>query len=110
MDNQNYDLNYEANYNPAPAAQAEASKKPAITAMVFGILGLTFACIPYVGGILGIIFSIIGVVKCKKQQALNIPMTRGFIKAGKICSIIGIILSAIMFVVYLILLIAIATI
>jgi len=107
MDNQNYNLNYEANYNPnpAPAAQPNNSKKPAITAMVFGILSLSLGCIPYIGSIIGLVFGIIGNVKCKKQSELNVPQTYGFLKAGKICSLIGIILSALLTLLYLILLI-----
>lgn len=109
MDNQNYNLNYENNYNPAPAPAPEVSRKPAITAMVFGIVSLSVSCIPYVGGIIGIIFGILGLVKCGRMQNTPVPQTRGFLKAGKICSIIGIILSGIMLVVYLCVLIGIAT-
>lgn len=110
MDNQNFNLNYETSYNPTPAApQQKLSRKPAITAMVFGIVSLSVSCIPYIGGIIGLIFGILGMVKCGRLNNYPVPQTRGFLKAGKICSLCGIILSGIMMIVYLISLIAIAT-
>lgn len=109
MDNRNYNLNHESNYNPAPAPTQEASRKPAITAMVFGIVSLSVSCIPYIGGIIGIIFGILSLVKCGRLQNEPVPQTRGFLKAGKICSIIGIILSGIMLIVWLCALIGMAS-
>ena len=102
MDNQNYNLNYNANYNPAP--QQEQSKKPSIVAMVFGIIAATLCWIPYVS-IGGIVFGIIGSIKCKNERARNVPQTHGFLLSGSICSKVGIIAGAIMTVIYLILLI-----
>lgn len=108
MDNQNYNLNYENNYNvdPTPAPRQEQSRKPAITAMIIGLLGLTFGCIPLIGSIPGIVLSIIGLVKTKNLSNYPVPQTRGFIKGGKISSIIGLILSIVITVIYLVIIIA----
>lgn len=108
MDNQNYNLNYENNYNcdPTPAPQQEQSRKPAIVAMIIGLLGLTFGCIPLIGGIPGIVLSIIGLVKTKNLRNYPVPQTRGFVKAGKICSIVGLILSIVISVIYIVIIIA----
>ena len=103
MDNQNYNLNYNANYNPQP--QQELSKKPAITAMVFGIVAMVLACFPFIS-IGGIVFGIIGRVKCNNESARNVPQTYGFLKSGRICAMVGIILGAVMTALYLILLAA----
>ena len=98
MDNQNYNLNYQANYNPAP--QAQASKRPAINAMVLGLVALTLSCIPLFGSIPAIILAIVSLVKIGKLKEQNIPMTYGFLKGGKISSIIALILAGIITLLY----------
>ena len=69
-------------------------------ANTFGILALVFSLL---GGILGIVFGIVGLVKSKKAIELcNTGEYDGKPKAsnGRILSIIGIVLSVIMLVVY----------
>jgi len=107
MDNQNYNLNYQANYTPVP--QTQQSKRPAINAMVLGLIALTLSCIPLFGSIPAIILAIVSLVKIGKLKEQNIPMTYGFLKGGKISSIIALILSALITIIYLIVIVAAAT-
>lgn len=103
MDNQNYDLNYNANYNPVP--QQDVSKKPAITAMILGIIASSLCWFPFVS-IAGLILGIIGRIKCVNERKRNVPQTHGFLLAGGICSMVGIIAGAIFVTLYLVLIIA----
>ena len=98
MDNQNYNLNYQANYTPVP--QTQQSKRPAINAMIIGLIALTLSCIPLFGCIPAIILAIVSLVKIGKLKELNIPMTYGFLKGGKISSIIALILAGIITLLY----------
>lgn len=78
-------------YAASPAAAAnEPSPTPAL---VLGILAIVFACIPIVGIILGIL----AIVQAGKY--FQAGGTQGTAKGGKICGIIGIILSGIMIIV-----------
>ena len=103
MDKQNYNLDYEVNYSVTP--KQEESKKPAITAMVFGIIASCVCWIPYISFV-GIIFGILGRKRCVNERNRNVPQTHGFLLAGSICSKVGIIAGAIMTTIYLFLLIA----
>lgn len=96
MDNQNYNLNTEANYTP----DAQGSKKGSIVAMVLGLVSVTLSCIPLFGSIPAIILAIISLVQVKKQRALNIPQTYGFLKGGKISAVLGLIFGIIITVLY----------
>lgn len=74
--------------NPEYNNPGAISKKESITSMVMGILALTFAPL-----VIGFIFGIIGIVKSGSFRRMNNGQSNGFSKAGKICGIIGIILS-----------------
>ena len=91
-------------YNPNPVAQplpiqspAEQHKKDAVTAMVLGIVGLSLAWLG-VFTIATLILSIIALVRAKKNrefaQSAGIPEVSQN-KAGFICGLIGLILSAV---------------
>lgn len=89
-------------YNPNPAQNvvitpAEQHRKDAVTAMVLGIIGLALSWWG-VFTIAALVLSIIGFIRAKKNRdfarAQNI-MEIGQNKAGYICSLIGLILSAI---------------
>lgn len=67
----------------------------AISAMVWGGLGLTFAIMPF-ANFLGIIFSAIGLYKIRRGKNLymqnpEIYASAGLYRAAQICSIIGLI-------------------
>lgn len=72
----------------APVAQGNPGK-----VLTFGILGLAFC----ETGILGLIFSIIGLTKAKNYIATYGPVS-GQVRTGKILSTIGLILSIVMIV------------
>ena len=59
--------------------------------LIFGILGLVFC----ESGILGLIFSIIGLSKAKKLAAENGGQLEGKAKTGKILSTLGLVFSII---------------
>ena len=91
-------------YNPNPAvpplpvqSPAEQHRKDAVTAMVLGIVGLALAWLG-VFTIATLILSIIALVRAKKNrefaQSIGIPEASQN-RAGFICGLIGLILSAI---------------
>lgn len=85
-------------YYAQPQPDAGVSGKPALT---FGILGIVFACFPWLISILGIIFSAIGLGKAKAFKAAA-GQLYGPAKVGKILATIGLIISIIMTVIFVI--------
>jgi len=86
---ENNDLLYYApdtisNPRPAPAPLRQAVK-----AMIFGIVALTLAEIPFFGIFSAPIFAIISLCMNKDYQRKYPGQAIGFLKAGKICSIIS---------------------
>ncbi len=80
-------------YTPAPPVTAPAtgtSNGMGVAALIFGILGI-IQCIPFIGGILAIVFGRIGINKAKRGEASN----GGVAKAGFWLGIVGIIISVI---------------
>lgn len=83
-----------AEARPAASTEAEALSSSALT---MGILSLVFSSL----GLLGLIFAIIGKSKVKKFRNLTGAVS-GKVTAGKILSTIGLIISIIMTVVWII--------
>ena len=80
-------------YTPAPPVVAPttgASNGMGTAALIFGILGLV-QCIPFIGGILAIVFGRIGINKAKRGEATN----GGMAKVGFWLGIAGIVISVI---------------
>jgi len=78
-------------YTPAPAVAAPVtpSNGMGIASLIFGIV--QFFCIPFIGGILAIVFGRIGINKAKRGEATN----GGVAKAGFWLGIVGLVLSVI---------------
>ena len=80
-------------YTPAPPVSAPvtgASNGMGTAALIFGILGVV-QCIPFIGGILAIVFGRMGINKAKKGEATN----GGMAKVGFWLGIAGIVISVI---------------
>ncbi|MEJ9229693.1 DUF4190 domain-containing protein [Peribacillus butanolivorans] len=71
----------------------------AIVSLILGILSLLIPFIGIILGILGLIFA----SKSKKEMAQSGEAGNGLVTAGKICSIIGIILNVITILIFLVL-------
>jgi len=101
-----------ANQPPAPPTQHQPGGQPqtqgkAITAMVLGICSIP-ACALY--GIPGVICGVLALVFAKQAssaiEAGTAPASSaGFVKAGKICGIIGLSISALYFLIMLVMII-----
>ena len=106
MDNNNYDLNYTPNYNPNPQEplypQTNTSKTKSIVAMVLSACSLILGCFPFIS-FAGIGTAIAGIVIGSQERRKNIPQARGFLIAAKACGIGGIIFSAFMSLIYIVL-------
>ena len=89
-------------YNAAPAADP-VERSLASSTLVFGILSISFAFIPYVN-FLGIIFGAIALSKAKRYVASGYVLS-GKTKTGKILGIIGLISAIICTVFWLIIII-----
>ncbi|WP_253828989.1 DUF4190 domain-containing protein [Prauserella aidingensis] len=79
----------------------EARNGLGITGFVLGLIGLVFSWMPFIGVIswplvaLGLIFSILGLVRVKNRQATN----KGMSIAGLVVSVLGIGVAVVMFIV-----------
>lgn len=65
-------------YTPAPPVTVPATgtqNGAGTAALIFGILGI-IQCIPFIGGILAIVFGRIGINKAKRGEATNVGMAR----------------------------------
>ena len=85
-------------YNPVPNGPAP-SKGMAIASLVLGIISLVLAWFGY-SAIVSIVLSIVGIilgVSARKKMPVGVP-GRGMATGGLVCSIIALILSAIIFV------------
>ncbi|HCG67085.1 MAG TPA: hypothetical protein DEW22_00150 [Clostridiales bacterium] len=85
-----------------PTATNEAVTVPGnglgIASMVLGILSLVFMCIFYLGIPMSIIGLVLGAVSIHKAKAVN--MKNGMAVAGVTCSIISIVLYAVLIILY----------
>ena len=84
----NNDLLY---YTPDTISEppAAAPLRQAVKAMIFGIVALALAEIPFLGILTAPIFAIISLCMNKDYTRKYPGQARGFLKAGKICSIIS---------------------
>ncbi|MBK5441932.1 MULTISPECIES: DUF4190 domain-containing protein [unclassified Peribacillus] len=80
-------------------SEIKQSNSKAIVSLIMGILSLLIPFIGIILGILGLIFA----SKSKKEMAQSGESGIGLVTAGKICSIIGIILNVIMILIFLVL-------
>lgn len=85
---------------PAPVYEAAPAEAPAGPGLVWGILGLAFGCTAILS-FLGIIFSAIGIGKAKKYAKQGYPLT-GKNKVGSILSKIGLPVSIVVLVLFII--------
>ena len=90
-------------YNPYPSGyNGQGYGKPpvdpgqgkGIAAMVLGICSIILSCV--VCGLFGLTCGIIGLILTKQSTELSGGVPNGFAKAGKVCGIIGTILSGLM--------------
>ncbi len=80
-------------YTPAPPVTVPATgtqNGAGTAALIFGIVGI-IQCIPFIGGILAIVFGRIGINKAKRGEASN----GGMAKVGFWLGIVGIIISVV---------------
>ena len=90
----------------APVYEAVPVEQPAGPGLVWGILGLAFGC-SFFASFLGIIFSAIGISKAKKYTKQGYPLT-GKNKVGSILSKVGLPVSIVMLVFFIIYVIGVA--
>jgi len=99
---QNYYQNQQWQQYQQPYQQSFVNNHPArgtaVTAMVMGILSLFFCYIGY-ASILGLIFGVIGLIQGTNAKKAGYP--GGMATAGVVMSVIGLCLSALVFVVIL---------
>lgn len=79
--------------NPAPTAipvQTVDNQNAATLGLIFGILSIVFCCFP----IVGLIFGILGISQARMGACSS---KAGMAKAGKICSIVGLSITACIF-------------
>lgn len=81
-------------------AEAPVSNRQAIKAMVFGLVALELAQIPFLGLLSAPIFAIISLCMGKDFKLRHPEQAKGFLKAGKICAIISLPLCAIECLIY----------
>ena len=91
MNNSYYGNNTQGNPNPVPQPEPGKPSGYSIASMVLGICSIVTCCLY---GVPGIICGIIACIFAKKENDLG--HANSFTKAGMICGIIGIILSALM--------------
>lgn len=93
---QNQYPNNQYGYNPPPVVPG---KSQATTSLVLGIISLVFCwlgiCTWVVGSVIALVLGIVGAVMAVKAKKLMPPQQSGMATAGLVCSIIGIVLSAI---------------
>ncbi|MDD4511101.1 MAG: hypothetical protein PHY23_09400 [Oscillospiraceae bacterium] len=74
-----------------------ASKGTAIASLVLGIVSLVLAWFGYFA-IVGIVAAIVGIVLSVSAKKALLPQEAGIATAGMVCSIVGLCLSAIVFI------------
>lgn len=91
-----YPNNQYGGYNPPPAVPG---KSQATTSLVLGIISIVFCWLGFatwvVGSVIALVLGIVGAVMAVKAKKLMPPQQSGMATAGLVCSIIGIVLSAI---------------
>lgn len=81
-------------------AKAPISNRQAIKAMVFGLVALELAQIPFFGFFSAPIFAIISLCMVRDFKQKHPDQARGFLKAGKICAILSLPLCVIESLIY----------
>lgn len=79
-------------------SEIKPSNSKAIVSLIMGVLSLLIPFIGIVLGILGLIFA----AKSKQEMKLTGETGNGLVTAGKVCSIIGIILNVIVILIFLV--------
>jgi hypothetical protein len=79
-------------------SEIKQSNSKAIVSLIMGVLSLLIPFIGIVLGILGLIFA----AKSKQEMKLTGETGNGLVTAGKVCSIIGIILNVIVILIFLV--------
>ncbi len=93
-----YDNNNDPYHTAGDGGETGSSygyRKPgaAITSMVLGICSVSLWFYPYIMSIPSLIMGIVAVVLANREQGRTDPKYQGFLKAGRITGIIGIIVS-----------------
>ncbi|WP_347939631.1 DUF4190 domain-containing protein [Peribacillus simplex] len=78
--------------------EIKQSNSKAIVALIMGVLSLLIPFIGIILGILGLIFA----SKSKQEIKLTGESGNGLVTAGKVCSIIGIILNVVVILIFLV--------
>lgn len=81
-------------------AKAPISNRQAIKAMVFGLVALELAQIPFFGFFSAPIFAIISLCMGNDFKCRHPEQAKGFLKVGKICAIISLPLCVIVCLIY----------
>ncbi|CAH0151239.1 hypothetical protein SRABI96_00719 [Peribacillus sp. Bi96] len=79
-------------------SEMKTSNSKAIAALILGVLSLLIPVLGIILGIVGLIFA----SKSKQEINLTGETGKGLMTAGKVCSIIGIILNVIMILIFLV--------
>lgn len=79
-------------------SEIKPSNSKAIVSLIMGVLSLLIPFIGIILGILGLIFA----AKSKQEIKLTGETGNGLVTAGKVCSIIGIILNVIVILIFLV--------
>ncbi|MGG4268185.1 DUF4190 domain-containing protein [Peribacillus simplex] len=79
-------------------SEIKPSNSKAIVSLILGVLSLLIPFIGIILGILGLIFA----SKSKKEINLTGESGKGLVTAGKVCSIIGIILNVIVILIFVV--------
>ncbi|MGE7760095.1 DUF4190 domain-containing protein [Peribacillus sp. NPDC097895] len=79
-------------------SEMKTSNSKAIVALILGVLSLLIPVLGIIIGIVGLIFA----SKSKQEINLSGETGKGLMTAGKVCSIIGIILNVIMILIFLV--------
>lgn len=79
-------------------SEIKQSNSKAIVSLIMGVLSLLIPFIGIVLGILGLIFA----AKSKQEMKLTGETGNGLVTAGKVCSIIGIILNVMVILIFLV--------
>lgn len=91
-----YPNNQYGGYNPPPVVPG---KSQATTSLVLGIISIVFCWLGFatwvVGSVIALVLGIVGAIMAVKAKKLLPPQQSGMATAGLVCSIIGIVLSAI---------------
>ncbi|MDR4926277.1 DUF4190 domain-containing protein [Peribacillus simplex] len=89
---------YKGRKKVAYMSEIKQSNSKAIVALIMGVLSLLIPFIGIILGILGLIFA----SKSKQEIKLTGESGNGLVTAGKVCSIIGIILNVIVILIFLV--------